>query len=116
MQVSVIINKYGMKINAGVNGKNWFSKDDVRKDLIGILAIVNVSLINPGDVGEYLSYKNCKCRKRLPDKLVEEYNENIDEKELYRTELHSNKIIYNLALNDYAKILVLVNAVPVQYA
>ena len=26
------------------------------------------------DVGEYLDYKNCKCRKRLVDKLVEECN------------------------------------------
>ena len=48
MQVFAIIKKYGMKINAGVNGKNWFTKDDVRKDLIGILAIANVSLINLG--------------------------------------------------------------------
>ena len=31
------------------------------------------------DVGEYLDYKNCKRRKRLVDKLVEEYSENIDE-------------------------------------
>ena len=30
------------------------------------------------DVGEYLDYQNCKCRKRLVDKLVEEYSENID--------------------------------------
>ena len=26
------------------------------------------------DVGEYLDYENCKCRKRLVDKLVEECN------------------------------------------
>ena len=32
------------------------------------------------DVGEYLDYDNCKCRKRLVDKLVEECNRNIDEK------------------------------------
>ena len=32
------------------------------------------------DVGEYLDYKNCTCRKRLVDKLVEECRENIDEK------------------------------------
>ena len=52
------------------------------------------------DVGEYLDYKNCKCRKRLVDKLVvEECNENIDEKEL-----HPNKLIYNSTLNDYEKI------------
>ena len=31
------------------------------------------------DVGEYLDYQNCKCRKRLVDKLVEEYSENIVE-------------------------------------
>ena len=30
------------------------------------------------DVGEYLDYANCKCRKRLIDKLVEECSENID--------------------------------------
>ena len=31
------------------------------------------------DVGEYLDYSNCKCRKILVDKLVEECTENIDE-------------------------------------
>ena len=31
------------------------------------------------DVGEYLDYENCKCRKRLIDKLVDECDENIDE-------------------------------------
>ena len=34
------------------------------------------------DVGEYLDYKHCKCRKRLIDKLVEECSENIDENEM----------------------------------
>ena len=42
MQVFVIINKDGMKINADVNAKNWLTKEYVIKDLIGILAIVNV--------------------------------------------------------------------------
>ena len=32
------------------------------------------------DVGEFLDYENCICRKRLVDKLVGEYNENIEEK------------------------------------
>ena len=38
-------------------------------------------------VGEYLDYKNCKCRKRLIDKLVEECSENIDGNEMlyYKT-------------------------------
>ena len=34
------------------------------------------------DFGEYLDYENCKCRKRLVDKLVEECNENIHETKL----------------------------------
>ena len=42
------------------------------------------------DVGEYLDYKNCKCRKRLIDKLVEEYSENID----------GNKMLYNETLDE----------------
>ena len=46
------------------------------------------------DVGVYLDYKNCKCRKRLIDELVEECIENID----------GNKMIYNSTLNDYVKI------------
>ena len=29
--------------------------------------------------GEYLDYENCKCRKKLFDKLVEECTEYIDE-------------------------------------
>ena len=31
------------------------------------------------NVGEYLDYENCKCRKRLVDKLADECDENIDE-------------------------------------
>ena len=46
------------------------------------------------DVGEYLDYKNCKCRKKLVDKLVEEYSENID----------GNEMIYNATLNDYGNV------------
>ena len=30
------------------------------------------------DIGEYLEYSNCKCRKKLIDPLVEECTENID--------------------------------------
>ena len=45
------------------------------------------------DVGEYLDYVTCKCRKRLPGKLVEECSENTDEKNLHPHEI-----------NDYEKI------------
>ena len=46
------------------------------------------------DVGEYLDYKNCKFRKKLVDKLVEECSENIDE----------NETIYNKTLSDYERL------------
>ena len=36
------------------------------------------------DVGEYLDYKSCTCRKRLVDKLVEECTEIADEVNLAR--------------------------------
>ena len=45
------------------------------------------------DVDECLDYGNCKCRKKLVDKLVAEYTENIDEvkiAEITSTELHSS--------------------------
>ena len=41
------------------------------------------------DIGEYLDYKNCNCRKKIIDKLVEECNENID----------GNEILYNETLD-----------------
>ena len=56
------------------------------------------------DLGEYLDYKNCKCRKKLVHILVEECSENIDETELHPTELHAIKMIYNSTLNDFEKI------------
>ena len=43
------------------------------------------------DPGEYLGYENCKCRKRLVDKLVEECNENIDEAKLTEVALSEHR-------------------------
>ena len=42
--------------------------------------------------GEYLDYENCKCKKKLVDKLVEECTENIEETKLVENEnKHENK-------------------------
>ena len=41
------------------------------------------------DIGEYLDYKNCRCRKEIIDKLVEECSENTD----------GNEMLYNEALD-----------------
>ena len=58
------------------------------KDLFEILVIVSVNVINHV-TGEYLDYKNCKCRNNLVDQLVEECIENID----------GNKMLHNETLN-----------------
>ena len=42
------------------------------------------------DIGEYLDCKNCKCRNKLVDKLVEEFSETI----------HGNKMLHSKTLND----------------
>ena len=43
------------------------------------------------DIGEYLDYSNCKCRKRLVDKLVEECIKSIDEVEVTGITQDENK-------------------------
>ena len=51
------------------------------------------------DVGEYLDYKNCKCRKILINKLVEECSENIDGSKMFY-----NETLDIVSLNDYKKV------------
>ena len=46
------------------------------------------------DMGEYLDYKNCKCRKRIIDKLVKECSENI----------YENETLGIIPLNVYKKV------------
>ena len=42
------------------------------------------------DASEYLDYKNCKCGEKLADKLVEEYNKNIEEVKITRKNEHKS--------------------------
>ena len=48
------------------------------------------------DIGEYLDYKNCKCRKKIAGALVEECSKNID----------GNKMIYNGTVNTIPSIAI----------
>ena len=43
------------------------------------------------DIGAYLDYENCKCRKKLADKLVEECTETIEEVKLGKITLAENE-------------------------
>ena len=61
----VIINNAGIIIN--VNVKNWLTKEGL------IWKLSKCECDKSCDVGEYLDHENCNCRKKLVDKLVEEY-------------------------------------------
>ena len=47
------------------------------------------------DVGEYLDYENCKCRKKLVDKLVDECTETVEEVKLANIIFAENENSYN---------------------
>ena len=76
------------------NNKQRWNEDKCRyecKELIGKELCDKRFIWNPSncececdkscDIGEYLDYKNCKCKKRVIDKLIEECSENIYENE-----------------------------------
>ena len=46
------------------------------------------------DVGEHLDYKNCKCRKKLVDKFVDECTETVEELKLTKITLFENENSY----------------------
>ena len=46
------------------------------------------------DVGEYLDYENCKCRRKLVDKLVDECAETVEEVKLAKITLAENENSY----------------------
>ena len=48
------------------------------------------------NIGEYLDYSNCKCRKKLVDSLVEECTENIEETKLVEKTLdkYNSYVVY----------------------
>ena len=61
------------------------------KDLFGILAIV-CECDKVRDVGEYLDYENCKCRKTLvAAPLTEECTETVEEVKLAKVTHAENK-------------------------
>ena len=60
------------------------------------------------DIGEYLDYKNFKCRNKLVDKLVEECIENIDGNEVIYNEPLDSNLLNTILLIDYKNYVILV--------
>ena len=93
--------KCKFRLDAGVFNNKWrWNKYNCRfvcKELIDNAICDKEFILNPSncececdkscDVGEYLDYKNCRCRKKLVDKLREECTENIDEYKNAKTTL-----------------------------
>ena len=46
------------------------------------------------EVGEYLDYENCKCRKTLVDKLVDECTRTVEEVKLDKITLPENENVF----------------------
>ena len=81
------------------NNKQRWNKDKCRcecKEIIDKLVIGNCECESDKacDVGEYLDYENCKCRKKLVDKLVEECTETVEEVKLAKITLAENENSY----------------------
>ena len=88
------------RLNASVcNNKQRWNDDKCRrecKELIDNCVCDKGYIWNPSngewechkscDVGEYLDHENCRCRKSLVDKLVEEYNEIVGKKTVDKNE------------------------------
>ena len=85
-----ITNNAGMRINtARCECKELIDKGVCDKGFIRNPSNCECECYKSCDFSEYLDYKNCKCKKRLADKLTEECTENIEETRL--GELTSDK-------------------------
>ena len=84
------------------NNKQRWNEDKLRcecKELIDKGVCDKGYVLNPSNcececdkscnIGEYLDYSSCKCRKKLIDSLVEECTENINETELVKDRCNS---------------------------
>ena len=81
------------------------------KELIGEGVCKKGFIWNPRDcececdkschVGEYLDYENCRCRKTLLDKLVEECGENVEEVNLAKITFFGHKNVCKCSCTIY---------------
>ena len=89
MQAFIITNKVGMKINAGVNAKNYQIKVCVIKDLFGIPVIVNVNVITHMILASIQTMQTLSAEKKLVDNLVEKCAETVEEAKLAKITIDS---------------------------
>ena len=71
--------------------KELIDKGICDKGFIWNLSICECECDTSCDVGEYLDYENCNCRKKVVDKLVEECTETDDEVKMAKITLVENE-------------------------
>ena len=74
--------------------KEWIDKGVCDKGFIWNSSNCECECGKACDVGEYLDYENCKCRKKLVDKLVDECTETVEEVKLAKITLAENENSY----------------------
>ena len=80
-----------MKINVDVNGKKIIDKGVCNKGYVLNPSNCECECDKSCNIGEYLDYLSCKCRKKLVDPLVEEWTENINKTELFKETLDKSE-------------------------
>ena len=78
-----------------MNVKNWLTKVDAIKDLVGNPSNCESECDKPCDIRKYTDDKNCKCRKKLVYKVVEKCSKNINEIEMISVTLNDYGSVYN---------------------
>ena len=79
----VIINNVGIKINEWCECEELTDKGVCDKAFTWNPSNCECACDKTCDIGEYLDYENCKCRK----KLVDEFTENVEEVKLAKISL-----------------------------
>ena len=65
------------------------------------------------DVGEYLDYASCKCRKKLVDKILEECTENIDEVKIAQIALFKRRNECKSSFTIYVVLITIVFTISI---
>ena len=100
--------KCELRLDSSVcNNKQWWNKNKCRcecKELIDKGKCDKGFIWNPTncececdkncDIGEYLDYENCKCRKKLVEKLIDECTETTEETKLANINFTENENNY----------------------
>ena len=95
MQLFVIIHNVGNKNKCRCECKELIDKGVCDKGFIWNPSNCECECDKTCDIGEYLDSENCKCRKKLVDKLIDECIEIIEEEKLAKITLAENESKYS---------------------